>query len=124
LLGLAGILVNDSIILVSRMIERMKVEGQDLMDAATGASRDRLRAVLLTSLTTIGGLIPLMFEKSVQAQFILPMAVTIVFGLGMATLLVLFLVPAFVGVGDDIKWMLRTVFGRSSAPGERPAPAE
>jgi len=124
ILGLAGILVNDSIILVSRMIERMKSEGENLMDAATGASRDRLRAVMLTSLTTIGGLIPLMFEKSVQAQFILPMAVTIVFGLGLATLLVLFLVPAFVGVGDDIKWLLRTVFGRSATPQEKPMPAE
>ena len=64
LLGLTGILVNDFIILVSRMIERMKDKGEQLLEAATGASRDRLRAVLLTSLTTIGGLIPLMFEKS------------------------------------------------------------
>ncbi len=121
LLGLTGILVNDSIILVSRMIERMKEGGENLFLAATGASRDRLRAVLLTSLTTIGGLVPLMFEKSVQAQFILPMAVTIVFGLGLATLLVLFLVPAFVGVGDDIRWLLKVIFGSRS--GKPPQPA-
>ena len=68
LLGLSGILVNDSIILVSRLDERID-EGDELKEAAIGASRDRLRAVLLTSLTTIGGLIPLMFEKSLQAQF-------------------------------------------------------
>ncbi|MCA9135019.1 MAG: efflux RND transporter permease subunit, partial [Planctomycetales bacterium] len=68
LLGLAGILVNDSIVLVSRMDERLS-EGEDLREAAVGASRDRLRAVLLTSLTTIGGLVPLLFEQSVQAKF-------------------------------------------------------
>lgn len=110
ILGLAGILVNDSIILVSRMDERID-NGDDLFAASAGASRDRLRAVLLTSLTTIGGLVPLMFEKSVQAQFILPMAVTIIFGLGLATLLVLFLVPAFVAIGSDVRNALSFLFG-------------
>ena len=111
LLGLAGILVNDSIVLVSRLDERLD-EGDDLEEAAVGASRDRLRAVLLTSLTTIGGLIPLLFEKSLQAQFLLPMAITIVFGLASATLLVLFLVPAFVGIGDDIRRIATSLYGR------------
>ncbi|MEM9278530.1 MAG: efflux RND transporter permease subunit, partial [Pseudomonadota bacterium] len=110
LLGLAGILVNDSIILVSRLDERLD-RGESLFEASAGASRDRLRAVLLTSLTTIGGLIPLMFEKSLQAQFLLPMAITIVFGLALATLLVLFLVPAIIGIGGDINWFLKTLFG-------------
>lgn len=112
LLGLSGILVNDSIILVSRLDERLR-EGDSLEEAAIGASRDRLRAVLLTSLTTIGGLIPLMFEKSLQAQFLLPMATTMVFGLASATLLVLFLVPAFVGIGEDIRRLLQALFGKS-----------
>jgi len=120
LLGLAGILVNDSIILVSRLDERLD-EGESLEEAAIGASQDRLRAVLLTSLTTIGGLFPLMFEKSLQAQFLLPMAITIVFGLGLATLLVLFLVPAFIGIGGDIKWTLQTVFGRNDRISSQPA---
>ena len=110
LLGLAGILVNDSIILVSRLDERLE-NGDDLEQAAIGASRDRLRAVLLTSLTTIGGLVPLMFETSLQAQFLLPMAITMVFGLAMATLLVLFLVPAFVGIGNDFSTTLNLLFG-------------
>ena len=114
LLGLAGILVNDSIILVSRLDERLE-EGETLEEAAVGASRDRLRAVLLTSLTTIGGLIPLMFEKSLQAQFLLPMAITIVFGLALATLLVLFLVPSLIGIGGDIKWLLKSVFGEKTS---------
>ncbi|MEO1140814.1 MAG: efflux RND transporter permease subunit, partial [Pseudomonadota bacterium] len=119
-LGLAGILVNDSIILVSRLDERLD-EGENLYEAAVGASRDRLRAVLLTSLTTIGGLIPLMFEKSLQAQFLLPMAITIVFGLGLATLLVLFLVPAFIGIGGDIMWVIKTVFGNRDNQKVQPA---
>ena len=111
LLGLAGILVNDSIILVTRLDERLK-QGENLLEAATGASRDRLRAVLLTSLTTIGGLLPLLFETSRQAQFLLPMAITIVFGLAMATLLVLFLVPALMGIGNDIRSAFVAVFGQ------------
>lgn len=120
LLGLAGILVNDSIILVSRLDERLD-EGETLEEAAIGSSRDRLRAVLLTSLTTIGGLVPLMFEKSLQAQFLLPMAITIVFGLGLATLIVLFIVPSFIGIGDDIKRSLVTVFGERERKNIQPA---
>lgn len=111
LLGLVGILVNDSIILVKRMDERLG-EGEELAAAAVGASQDRLRAVLLTSLTTIGGLVPLLFETSRQAQFLLPMAITIVFGLAAATLLVLFLVPTLIGIGADIAALGRTLLGR------------
>lgn len=110
LLGLAGILVNDSIILVKRIDERLE-EGDDLATAAIGGSKDRLRAVLLTSLTTIGGLAPLLFEKSLQAQFLIPMAITLVFGLGVATLFVLFLIPSLLGIGRDVKnsvlWILQ-----------------
>ena len=112
LLGLSGILVNDSIILVARMNERIS-EGQDIRTASIGASRDRFRAVLLTSLTTIGGLLPLLFETSRQAQFLLPMAITIVFGLAVATLMVLFLVPALVGVGNDVRQSMGWIFERS-----------
>ncbi|MEM1364185.1 MAG: efflux RND transporter permease subunit, partial [Pseudomonadota bacterium] len=110
LLGLSGILVNDSIILVSRLDERIQ-EGDSVAEAAIGASQDRLRAVLLTSLTTIGGLLPLLYEKSLQAQFLLPMAITMVFGLAIATVLVLFLVPSLVGIGDDIQRLFRFTFG-------------
>ncbi|WP_341760078.1 efflux RND transporter permease subunit [Candidatus Endowatersipora endosymbiont of Watersipora subatra] len=109
LLGLTGILVNDSIILISCLDERIK-NGDSNLEAAVGASKDRLRAVLLTSLTTIGGLIPLMFEKSLQAQFLLPMATTMVFGLALATLLVLFLVPVLIGIGTDLATLSKCVF--------------
>ena len=106
LLGLTGILVNDSIILVSRITERLEA-GESAEEAAVGGARDRLRAVMLTSLTTIGGLIPMMFEKSLQAQFLLPMAITLVFGLAVATLLVLILVPATLGVFADVAGLAR-----------------
>ncbi|MCP4992845.1 MAG: efflux RND transporter permease subunit, partial [Gammaproteobacteria bacterium] len=106
LLGLSGIIVNDSIILVSRADERMAA-GETMREAASGAARDRLRAVLLTSLTTIGGLTPLMFETSIQAQFLLPMAITIVFGLAVATLLVLLLVPVVYSILADIHSLRR-----------------
>jgi len=101
LLGLSGILVNDSIILVAQANERLRA-GENLREAAIGASYDRFRAVLLTSLTTIGGLTPLLFETSRQAQFLIPMAITLVFGLAAATFLVLILVPSLMGLGRDI----------------------
>ncbi|MEM9999549.1 MAG: efflux RND transporter permease subunit [Pseudomonadota bacterium] len=120
LLGLSGILVNDSIILVSRLQERLKL-GEDLATATIGASRDRFRAVLLTSLTTIGGLIPLLFETSLQAQFLKPMAITMVFGLATATVLVLFLVPVFIGIGRDIKDALIALYGQRQRQTLHPA---
>lgn len=107
LLGLSGILVNDSIVLVSRIRERIMM-GESLEEASIGGARDRLRAVLLTSLTTIGGLLPLIFETSRQAQFLIPMALTLVFGLATATVLVLVLVPSLIGIGGDVARM----FGR------------
>ncbi|GAB4516810.1 MAG: hypothetical protein Tsb0019_16390 [Roseibium sp.] len=126
LLGLAGILVNNSIILVARFEER-RATGEGLDEAAVGSSCDRLRAVLLTSLTTIGGLLPLMFETSLQAQFLLPMAITIVFGLGTATALVLVLVPALIKIGDDLAGLVRLRRGRDlppPEPGRELTPAE
>jgi multidrug efflux pump subunit AcrB len=102
LVGLSGIVVNDSIILVSTVKEHMDM-GEDPMVAIARGTVERLRAVILTSATTICGLTPLMFETSLQAQFLIPMAITIVFGLMVATLLVLVVVPALLAVLEDIK---------------------
>jgi multidrug efflux pump subunit AcrB len=93
LFGLAGIVVNNSIILVS-LFQDLRRKGMALEEALIGAACGRLRAVLLTSLTTIGGLIPLLFEGSLQAQFLIPMAASIAFGLGFSALLILFFIPA------------------------------
>ena len=101
LFGLAGIVVNDSIILVVTYKE-LKESGTPWRAAIVEAACLRLRAVLLTSLTTIGGLTPLMFETSLQAQFLIPMAVSIAFGLGVATFLVLLLVPALLCLHEAV----------------------
>ena len=101
LFGLAGIVVNDSIILVVSYKE-LKQSGTPWREAIAEAACLRLRAVLLTSLTTIGGLTPLMFETSLQAQFLVPMAVSIAFGLGVATFLVLLLVPALLCLHEAV----------------------
>ena len=100
--GLAGIVINDSIIMVSNIYEKIK-NGVEIDSAIITGAQERLRAVMLTSLTTIGGLTPLLFEGSVQAQFLKPMAITIVFGLLSSTLLVLVFIPVILKIGLDIK---------------------
>ena len=100
--GLAGIVINDSIIMVANIYEKIE-RGTDINNAIISGSQERLRAVLLTSLTTIGGLTPLLFEGSVQAQFLKPMAITIVFGLISSTLLVLIFIPVILKIGLDIR---------------------
>ncbi len=99
--SLAGIVVNDSILLVEFLKLRVK-EGYHIVEAAKMASRDRFRAVLLTSVTTIAGLIPLLLEKSMQAQVLVPLATSIVFGLLTTTLLVLLVVPALFSILHDL----------------------
>ena len=91
--GLSGIVVNDSIILVS-FYKRLREAGLSVNDALEEAAVQRVRAVLLTSLTTVAGLTPLLFETSLQAQFLIPMATAIAFGLMFSTLLILLVIPA------------------------------
>lgn len=92
LFGLSGIVINDSIVLIT-FYKRLKAEGMAPEDAAIEAACQRLRAVLLTTITTIAGLTPLLFESSYDAQFLIPMAVVLVFGLAFGTVLILLLVP-------------------------------
>ena len=101
LFGLSGIVVNDSIILVM-FYKQQKEAGVPWRQAIVDATCLRLRAVLLTSLTTIAGLTPLMFETSRQAQFLIPMAVTISYGLAVATLLVLLVIPSLLCIHESI----------------------
>ena len=99
--GLSGIVVNDSIILVT-FFKHQREAGIETTQAIINASTQRLRAVLLTSLTTIAGLTPLLFETSMQAQFLIPMAVSISFGLMFATVLVLLVIPALLSIHESI----------------------
>lgn len=94
LVALTGVVVNDSIVLVDFINARVR-NGMNQRDALLEAGRRRLRPVFLTSLTTIGGLVPMLLETSFQAQFLVPMATSIAFGLMLSTVLVLFQVPVF-----------------------------
>lgn len=100
--SLAGIVVNDAILLME-FIKLREREGADPNEAARQASRDRFRAILLTSLTTIAGLLPLLAERSMQAQFLIPLTASIVFGLAASTALVLVVVPSLYAIVSDFK---------------------
>jgi multidrug efflux pump subunit AcrB len=92
MLALVGVVVNDSLVLVD-FINKKRLEGGTLMDAVMIAGASRFRPIMLTSLTTFFGLMPLLFEKSTQAQFLIPMAVSLGFGILFATFITLILVP-------------------------------
>lgn len=102
LLGLSGILVNNSIILIGR-IEELQATGMALREAIITGVTDRLRPVVLTSMTTVLGLTPILFETSVQAQFVIPIALTMAWGMASASFLVLFVVPAILMIQEDFR---------------------
>jgi multidrug efflux pump subunit AcrB len=98
--SLAGIVVNDSILLVQYIRHHVDV-GENIYESVVKASRDRFRAVFLTSLTTAAGLLPLLLETSLQAQVVKPIVISIVFGIFASTLLVLFIIPSAYAVLAD-----------------------
>lgn len=101
--SLAGIVVNDSILLVE-FLKRARRQGLETVEAARRASRERFRAVLLTSATTVAGLLPLLFETSLQAQVLIPLVTSVVFGLLATTLMVLLTVPVLFAILADFGW--------------------
>ncbi len=102
MLALAGVVVNDSLVLVD-YINQQRRRGVPLRDAVREAGAARFRPILLTSLTTFVGLTPILLEKSLQAQFLIPMAVSLSFGIIFATFITLLLVPALYLILEDIK---------------------
>jgi multidrug efflux pump subunit AcrB len=109
LLGLAGVIINDSIVLIETLEGRLE-KGEEFDEAILGTVRERLRPVIMTTGTTVGGLLSLLFEGSLQAQLVQPIAVTLVFGLLVSPFLVFFLVPALLGAGQDFRrWRTRGV---------------
>ena len=99
--SLAGIVVNNSILLV-QVIKRHAGEGMDLARAAGQASRERFRPILMSVSTTMIGLLPLLLERSTQAQTLKPLVISVVFGLLSSTILVLFVLPAFYAILGDL----------------------
>ena len=100
LIGMVGIIINDSIVLVTTIDEYAKERG--LFPAILDGVTDRLRPVLLTTLTTVLGLSPLLYETSSQAQFLKPTVITLVYGLGFGVILVLIVVPALMAMQADV----------------------
>ena len=107
MIGMTGIIINDSIVLVTTIDEYAQERG--LIPAIIDGTADRLRPVLLTSATTVLGLAPLLFETSQQAQFLKPTIITLVYGLGFGVLLVLLVVPALIAVQQDVAKQLRAL---------------
>ncbi len=117
--ALAGIAVNDALILVHYANRQVRDNSISPIDAIRLAGRRRLRPIILTSLTTILGLAPLMAERSFQARFLIPMAISVTFGLAVATFLTLLLVPSLYLILEDCRRLGRWAW---YGPTEEPAP--
>jgi len=102
MVALAGIVVNDSLVLLDLVNVRIR-SGDGVHEAAQAGARGRFRAIILTTVTTVAGMTPLLMERSFQAQFLKPMAVSIAFGLMFATMLTLIVVPCLFLIGNDIR---------------------
>jgi multidrug efflux pump subunit AcrB len=100
LIALAGVVVNDSLILID-FINKARQEGVSAHDAVVRSGKERFRPIVLTSLTTAAGLMPIMLETSLQAQFVIPMAISLSFGILFATVITLFLIPSLYLLQED-----------------------
>ena len=110
IVALIGVVVNDSLVLVD-YVNKARAAGIRVKEAAINAGCSRFRAIILTSLTTFFGLVPIMTETSLQAQILIPMAASIAFGILFSTVITLYLVPVLYVVGTDIKGIKRSVVG-------------
>ncbi|SLN47495.1 Antibiotic efflux pump membrane transporter ArpB [Roseivivax jejudonensis] len=118
LLGMTGIIINDSIVLVTTIDDY--AEDRGMIPAIIDGAADRLRPVLLTTLTTVLGLAPLLYEGSSQAEFLKPTVITLCYGLGFGMVLVLLVVPALLAMGEDFA-RARAAFRRGLRHRARPA---
>ncbi len=105
IIALVGILVNDALVFVAKYNELIQ-EGVSPTSAVNEAGKSRFRPIILTSITTIAGLLPLLFEKSTQAQFLIPMGISVAFGLMVITIIILLLLPALLIISNRIKWFM------------------
>lgn len=119
LIGMTGIIINDSIVLVTTIDEYAVERG--LIPAIVDGTADRLRPVLLTTLTTVLGLTPLLYESSQQAQFLKPTVITLVYGLGFGMVIVLLMVPAILAMQQDFGKQIRALRRGVGAFGRAPA---
>ncbi len=111
IIALIGILVNDALVYVAAYNDLI-IQGVSQKQAAFEASISRFRPIVLTSVTTVAGLSPLMYEKSFQAQFLIPMAVAVSFGLVLITVIILLLLPALLVIINQVKWAVAVPFAK------------
>lgn len=120
LLALAGVVVNDSLIMVD-FINKARLAGVPAKEAVIQSGTQRFRPIILTSLTTAFGLMPIMLETSLQAQLVIPMAISLTFGIIFATIITLFLIPSLYLLMEDFGLLLRNtknlLLGRDPEPG-------
>lgn len=113
IVGLAGVVVNDSLVLIDAA-NRIRSQGVKAHDAITAAGKLRFRAIILTSLTTFAGLSPMILERSLQAQFLIPMAVSLGFGVLFATFITLLLIPCGYMIREDAQYLVSRLMSRRS----------
>jgi multidrug efflux pump subunit AcrB len=121
LIGMTGIIINDSIVLVTTIDEHAETRG--LIPAIIDGACDRLRPVLLTTLTTVLGLAPLLYEGSQDAQFLKPTVITLVYGLGFGMVIVLLVVPAILAMQQDFAKQVRALRRATGTVSRHPAMA-
>jgi len=118
IIALIGIVVNDGLVLIVKFNAYLK-EGLKFEEALLSAGKSRFRAIFLTSLTTVAGLTPLIFETSRQATFLIPMAISIAYGIMIATMLTLIMLPMLLAIGNSTK-----VYWKWLITGKKPNPEE
>ncbi|MDA0379520.1 MAG: efflux RND transporter permease subunit, partial [Bacteroidetes bacterium] len=116
IVGLAGVVVNDSLVLID-YVNQERSRGLSVHDAVIEAARVRFRPILLTSMTTFLGVLPLILERSLQAQFLIPIAASLGFGILFSTFIILVLVPALVILEDVVRRRVLGWMGRPTTPG-------
>ena len=102
MVALTGVIVNDAIVFLSKY-DGLLVSGKNVHDAIIGAGKVRLRPIILTSITTTIGLFPILFEKSVQAQFLIPMAISLAYGVAIGTVFILIFFPVLIMLLNDVR---------------------
>jgi multidrug efflux pump subunit AcrB len=104
--ALSGVIINDAIVYFAKF-DGLLLEGKTVADAVKEAGRVRLRPIILTSLTTSIGLFPMLFQKSIQAQFLIPMAISLAYGVALGTILILLFFPVLIMLLNDFRVLSR-----------------
>ncbi|GGF63180.1 acriflavin resistance protein [Terasakiella brassicae] len=120
MLALTGVVVNDALVLVD-YINQQRARGMSLQHAVLNAGTARFRPVMLTSLTTFIGLVPLLFEKSTQAQFLIPMAISLGFGILFATFITLIMIPVNYILLENARRFLNQLYSRGAKESKAPS---